>query len=82
MMNDQQIEAFIERIKPDLKVAMKSLLSGKTVHMFDFAEGTNSAGVRQKVVLFLANEPTAAILEGTVKGLDEAGRIITEQLQL
>jgi len=82
MMNDAQIDALIERVKPDLKIAIKDLLSGKAVHIFNFAEGTNSStGVRSKIVIFLAQEAPAAVLEGTVNGLDEAGNLLMKQLQ-
>lgn len=81
-VSDEAIAAHVEKMIPDLRKATKALLSGTPAHRFDF--GTSAAsetGVQSKIVLFLCNEPIAAILEGTLEGIEESGKITMQMIE-
>jgi hypothetical protein len=81
-MTDAQIDAVIEKIKPELRKALQGITRGEAVHIFNLVDGTNSkTGVKSKVVLFVAHEAPAALLEATVRGIDELGQIYARLIQ-
>lgn len=76
MMSDEQIDLVIAAAVPELKVALRGVLKGETVHIFNLADGRNlSTGIETKVVCFVATEAPAAVLEATARGLDKASEI-------
>lgn len=75
-MTDTQLDTLIDCMKPDIKIALKAILNGESVHIFDFAQGTNTeTGMKTKIQLFMANELAGAILEGTTQGIDKMAKI-------
>jgi hypothetical protein len=75
-MTDAQIDALIEKVKPEIRVAIRAVMEGQAVHIFDLLDGTNSSsGIKTKFVMFIAHEAPAAILEATVRGFEECGQI-------
>jgi len=81
MISDEQLADLVDKVKPDLVIALRAIMSGELVHIFDFADGKNSQGIRSKVVLFMAEEISAAILEGTARGLQESAKIWQARLE-
>ena len=70
-MTDEQIEQLIEHGIPELRVALKSMLREHMVcHAFDFAVGTNAqTGIQSKIVVIMALEPVAMLLENCARGV-------------
>jgi hypothetical protein len=66
MMSDEQMDALIDGMRPDLKKAIRSIINGNLADWFPFGEGAVSG---ETIVLFLAREAPAAVLESTLKGL-------------
>jgi hypothetical protein len=78
---ESEIERIIQEMIPELRVALKrTILDGVLVDCFDCAEAVKS-GVGVKWTCFIAVEGAAAVLEGTMKGLDESTKIWNRQIK-
>jgi hypothetical protein len=78
---ETELENIIQGMIPELRVALKrTILDGALVDCFDCAEGIRS-GVGIKWTCFIAAEGAAAVLEGTMKGLDASTTIWNRQVE-
>lgn len=81
VMTEEQLDRVIQAAIPELKVALRELLSGHAFHIFDIAAGHNSrTGVKSKIVIVLAQEAPGAVLEGCCRGMEESGKIFERQM--
>lgn len=75
-MSPEQVDRVVKAAIPELKIALESVLENGAVHIFTLADATNSkTGIKTKLVCFIALDAPAAILEGTLKGIEEAQEI-------
>jgi len=76
MMTDDQIDNLIDRVKPEIRVAIRAILDGQAVHIFTLLDGRNSqTGARTKLIMFVAHEAPVALLEATANGMNEMAGI-------
>lgn len=83
-MNDRELDQLIDKMKPDIRRALRSVITGQqAVDIFTLADGTNSqTGAKSKLVLFVAHEAPAAFLEAALNGWSECNRIYGRLLGL
>ena len=72
MMTDEEIGILIENLKPDLTKAIRGMMNGELVHIFDFGKSRNT---RESITLFMCREAPAAVLEKTCDGLKKWNEI-------
>jgi hypothetical protein len=81
MMTDEQIDSLIDRLKPDLRQAIRDMLNGAPIHMFNI-DGL-FGGKRVPYTVFITNHYAGAVLEWTAKGLAESNaRLVRDFPQL
>lgn len=80
-MKDPGIERTIEAAIPELKLALRSIVEGSAVQIFTLADGVNqSTGVRSKILCFVVNDLSGAILEGTARGIEDSQKLLNEKM--
>lgn len=65
-MTDQQLDALIDEQKPHLRIALRSVLEGQAVHLFNIGSLPLANGQHWNVVCTILAEPLAHLIEGLV----------------
>jgi len=82
MMTDKQIDALIDVVKPEIRVAIRAIQNGQAVHLFNLFDWRNSkSGAQTKIVMIVAHEAPAALLEAAARGLRACSEIYARILK-
>lgn len=82
-MTDDEIDALVDRLKPDLRIAFRSVLSGDTIHAFHIgAHGMDGEHVDDALTLFLTNHFMGDVLMGINTSIEEATRKQIERMRI
>lgn len=73
MVTDEQLDALIERARPEIRRSLRGILNGEAVHLFNIAEQPLPAGGSWAVVCCILSEPLACLTESVLKGADAMG---------
>lgn len=84
-MTDEQIDNLIERLKPNLRIALRAMIAGYPVHIFNL-DGIKSGpqGVQRmegQLNFIICNRYVGAVLEWAVHGMEESNRRLMEDAE-
>lgn len=83
MMPEKDLERCINAVLPELKVALRSIVNnGKASDAFTLLEWTQNShgGVKSKIVCIVAVDTLAAVLEGTLQGVQQSNELYAAQV--
>lgn len=70
-VSDEELDAFIDRAKPDLRIALRTILNGGAAHYFNIGSQPLPSGQRWDVVACIMSEPIARLVETVTGGVDK-----------
>jgi hypothetical protein len=73
MVSDEEIDALIDRAKPELRKAFRSILNGSAVHFFNIGSQPLTSGERWDVVACIMSEPISRLVESVTGGVEKMG---------
>ena len=63
MMADTELDELVDRLRPDLKIAFRSLLEGAPGHLFDVAATYDGKRVDNAIAVLVAYRPVMKEIE-------------------
>jgi hypothetical protein len=71
-MSDDELNDLIDRLKPDLRQALRGMLAGELAHAFDLDGTKDGEETPVAFTIFLVREPVASFLSSAICAYDRA----------